>query len=278
VHITGLWLPIWSSDPLTSGSLGAGLLLSPSSIIDVHVDEAGNGVCEGLCIEPVEYIVKRYSVRVKVSLVKGYPLASGFAMSSSLSIAVGIAVAIASCSPLEKGLELAHEAEVVSGTGLGDVIVQSLGRAGLVLRKAPGAPGVGRVESYVVSHTPVLAVQLGTMTTAEMHRILGDSLYRNATPLLVRVYEDPTLETFLDSANKFSKLVGFAPPYAEHLDVFVKRGWSLGWYVKKKVLVIVVERDRLEDIIAYLKKLKVGNTYLLELQPKPLEVEVVGGS
>ena len=270
-------MPIRSPEPLTSGSLGAGLLLSPPSVIDVCVNRNDDGVCEGLCIEPIRYIVKKYCVSVKVFLVKGYPLATGFAMSSSLSIAVGIAVATALGLSLEKGLELAHEAEVVSGTGLGDVIAQSLGRAGLVLRKAPGAPGVGRVESYVVPRMPVLAVQLGTMTTSEMHRVLGDRLYRDAAPLLARVYENPTLETFLDSANKFSKLVGFVPSYVEYLDMFVRRGWSLGWYVKKKVLVIVVEHDRVEDVIAHLKKLKVSNTYLLELQPRPLEVEVDGG-
>ena len=197
-------------------------------------------------------------------------------MSSSLSIAVGVAVATVLGLPLERGLELAHEAEVVSGTGLGDVIAQSLGRAGLVLRKAPGAPGIGRVESYAVPRMPVLAVQLGAMTTSEMHRVLGDRLYRDAAPLLARVYENPTLETFLDSANRFSKLVGFTPSYVEYLDVLVKRGWSLGWYVKKKVLVIVAEHDRVEDIIVHLKRLKIGNTYLLELQPRPLEVDVDG--
>jgi len=273
-----LWIPIRSPEPLTSGSLGAGLLLSPHTIIDVCVDKSGDGVCEGLCIEPVDYIVKRCKVHVKVFLVKGYPLASGFAMSSSLSIAVGIAAAIALGLPLEKGLEFAHEAEVVSGTGLGDVIAQSLGKAGLVLRKAPGAPGIGRVESYIVPRKPVLAIQLGTMTTREMHQVLRDKLYRDAAPLLAKVYEDPTLETFLDAANKFSRLARFTPSYAEYLDLFVRKGWSLGWYVKKKVLIIVVERDRLEDVVAYLERLKVSNAYPLELQPKPLEVEVDGGN
>lgn len=271
-----MWIPIRSSDPLTSGSLGAGLLLSPPTIVDVCVDRSGDG-CEGFCIEPVKHIVKRCRVYARVFPVKGYPLASGFAMSSSLSIAVGIAAATALGLPLEKGLEFAHEAEVVSGTGLGDVIAQSLGRAGLVLRKAPGAPGIGRVESYAVPRKPVLAIQLGTMTTSEMHRVLGDRLYRDATPLLARVYENPTLETFLDAANKFSKLARFAPLYTEHLDLFVRKGWSLGWYVKKRVLVIVVEPDRLEDVVAHLERLKVSNAYPLELQPKPLEVEVDGG-
>lgn len=73
------------------------------------------------------------------------PIGCGFG--SSAASALGVAIGISKLFNINKitASQIAHKIEVELGTGLGDVIAET--SKGLVLRTAPGAPGIGEAKS-----------------------------------------------------------------------------------------------------------------------------------
>ena len=264
LHVTGLWLPVWRPVRRETGSLGAGLLLEPGA--EARVYPCSGGDCGAGVVAEGEKLGRAPSVleelwrllggpRARVEVELPVPLAVGYAASAAVALAVAAGEAALRGMSLEEAAALAHEAEVAAGTGLGDVAAMYTGR-GLELRLAPGAPGYARVASYPVPVPRLYSLELGRMTTEEMHRGLGDRLYVLAAPRLARLARRPSFDRFLEEARGFSIEAGFAPPrLAEALDRLVDAGLLLGWYAKKKVAVAVpspsVEdeaRDALEKL------------------------------
>ncbi|MHC1631126.1 MAG: pantoate kinase [Methanotrichaceae archaeon] len=100
--------------------------------------------------------------------------------------------------------EIAHVAEVICGTGLGDVIAQNAG--GLVIRLSPGAPGTGKIDQIPVPSLKVDYVIRGPLSTEEIlsnpqamkevNRAGGDALKE----LLLK----PTFENFMNLSWGFA--------------------------------------------------------------------------
>ena len=273
LHVTGLWLPVRvPGDPLRSGSLGAGLLLEPGveAVARPCSPLGGGGVRCGFRLEaPGSRGGVPGSVAELYRFDPGLPSLGRVEARSPAPIAVGYAVSAASALAAALGLgalggrgldgmaALAHAAEVEAGTGLGDVIAIYQGRM-LVVRTAPGAPGLGRVESIPVDAGAVVAVEHGPpMETGEMHRALGLRLYSLAAPRLARLLEEPGLDRFLEEARVFSIEAGFAPggELREALESMRRRGRLRGWYSKKRVTVVVPEEGWLEDVVSELRRL-----------------------
>jgi pantoate kinase len=159
-HITGFFEVFKADDPLHTGSRGAGVVLSKGSRTRVKLEDGGTAtrvyVNGASCQCPVtRSVVERMlreageQYRVRVDHFLDLPMRYGFGMSGAG--ALGTALAMNAALSLGLGSvacgRIAHEAEVVNGTGLGDVIAELTG--GLVLRTHPGAPGIGRVEKIV---------------------------------------------------------------------------------------------------------------------------------
>lgn len=88
---------------------------------------------------------KENSYNIKISQEIQVPVGCGFGSSASSVLGVSIGIArLFNISDLVAS-QIAHEVEVELGTGLGDIIAET--SKGLVLRKTPGAPGIGEVES-----------------------------------------------------------------------------------------------------------------------------------
>jgi len=109
---------------------------------------------------------------------------------------------------------VAHSAEVVNRTGMGDVAGQYTG--GLVIRTAAGAPGVGAVEKVPVDAMEMSWVCLGEISTSsvlddektmERINILGQ---RALKALLKR----PGLEHFMSLSRDFAFETGLVSPGA----------------------------------------------------------------
>ncbi|WP_153801422.1 pantoate kinase [Hyperthermus butylicus] len=245
-------MPVWRGSPRETGSLGAGLLLEPPAVAEVY--ECPGGECGlrvracGELVSASTSIVKHVvellgGLNVDVSLESPAPLAVGYAVSAAIALAIAIGEGSRRGWSVEASAAVAHEAEVLAGTGLGDVVAMVYGR-GLELRLAPGAPGLARVESFPVNAKTIYSLELGRMATTEMHRALGEKLVALAAPRWQRIAENPNLDTFLREAREFSVEAGFAPDWLrEKLDRLVSRGLVRGWYVKKRVAIVVPEDD-----------------------------------
>ncbi len=237
-HITGFFATMPDPDPVKAGSVGCGLCLETGVTARVTTsttgtmgttntadttsktstpDITGSGALirlngEQIDLPTVEYVVGSMlgtgHSRLVVDLAADVPLGFGFGLSGAAALATALAVNSDQCQgqglTMEQAAAVAHSAEVVNRTGMGDVAGQYAG--GLVIRTAAGAPGVGAVEKVPVDAMEVSWVCLGEISTSsvlddektmERINILGQ---RALKALLKR----PGLEYFISLSRDFA--------------------------------------------------------------------------
>ena len=218
-HITGFFAALRQEDPLLSGSIGCGLNLALGATTIVEPSDEMQIFLNGeLSDAPVSgYVIDRLAktpvnVRTKLDM----PLGSGFGASGAG--ALGCAYALNAHFDLgmmaNQVAAVAHSAEVVNRTGLGDVIAQNTG--GLVVRLEPGAPGIGRVDRIPVPAINVNFVVRGPISTRE---VLSDEKAMNdinsaGKACLKELLAKPTLEEFMRLSRRFTSKIGLASNWA----------------------------------------------------------------
>lgn len=218
-HITGFFAAKRQEDPMRSGSIGCGLTLCLGATTTIKAAEETRIFLNGQPSKaPVSlYVVERLArspVLVRTELEM--PLGSGFGASGAG--ALGCAYALNALFDLgltaNGAAAVAHAAEVVNRTGLGDVIGQNTG--GLVVRLEPGAPGIGRVDRIPVPALGVDYVVKGPISTRE---VLSDKaalkeINRAGEAALKALLKKPTLQEFMHISRRFTVEAGLASDWA----------------------------------------------------------------
>jgi pantoate kinase len=214
-HITGFFAAKRNDDPVKAGSIGCGLTLALEATTTVQKSKKTEIFLNGqLSDAPVsKYVVDRLAkspVRVETNL--DMPLGSGFGASGAG--AIGCSYALNSLFDLgltaNEAATVAHCAEVVNKTGLGDVIAQNMG--GLVVRLLPGAPGIGKVDRIPVEPLQINYVVRGPISTRE---VLSDTKSMKEINLageaaVNELLSRPTLDNFMKLSSRFTKQIGIA--------------------------------------------------------------------
>lgn len=174
-HISGYFKRVYGSSCAETGSIGAGIVITEGvsarvvpandSAVDVHRLAA-----DGRLIElhrgsaPIEYVIEKLGVSASVTTECRLPIGAGFGLSAAALLATITALdALFSrrMTPAEIAL-LAHEAEIVHNTGLGDVAACQDG--GMVCRRGPG------IDAEIIRDfspkEPLFAVTFGSLETA----------------------------------------------------------------------------------------------------------------
>lgn len=218
-HITGFFAAGRHQDPIKAGSIGAGLTLGLSATTTVErAEETGIYLNGKLSDAPVSrYVVDRLArSQVKVDTRLDMPLGSGFGASGAG--ALGCAYALNSLFDLgllaNQAAAVAHSAEVMNMTGLGDVIAQNTG--GLVVRLEPGAPGIGIVDRIPVSPLRVSYIVRGPISTRD---VLSDpkaiaEINRTGEVAVKELLSRPTLSEFMRLSARFTRQSGLASSWA----------------------------------------------------------------
>jgi pantoate kinase len=204
-HVTGFFSAHRTDDPATTGSRGGGLTLSNGVRVRVTTAERTRVELNGRQVEmpPVEYVVDDFERPAAVSVDSDVPVGAGFGVSGAAALGAALA-----CNTVFGGarsendlISLAHVAEVVSGTGLGDVVAQA--RGGVPIRVEPGAPGAGILDGVPAS-TRVEYVTFGELSTADV--IEGDTtqLTRAGEDALSALRTEPTLPNLLRCSRQFA--------------------------------------------------------------------------
>jgi len=197
-HITGFFAAKPDPDPVKAGSVGCGLCLETGVTARVIIgttgtmgttntadttsktstpDITGSGALirlngEQIDLPTVEYVVESLlgagHSQCVVDLAADVPLGYGFGVSGAAALATALAVNADQRQGLtmEQAAAVAHSAEVVNWTGMGDVTGQYTG--GLVIRTAAGAPGVGAVKKVPVDAMEVSWVCMGEISTSSV--------------------------------------------------------------------------------------------------------------
>jgi pantoate kinase len=221
-HITGFFAAHRRDDPLQSGSIGCGLCLSlgATTIIESAPEIQDTEIVLNGAVSraPVSrFVVEKLAkkpVRVKTELEM--PFGAGFGASGAG--ALGCAYALNSHFDLgltaDQAACFAHAAEVVNGTGLGDVIAQNTG--GLVVRLEPGAPGIGRIDRIPVPPLPVDYVVRGPISTRDVLSDEGamSSVSKAGEAALKELLKRPTLQDFMQLSRRFTVQSNLASDWA----------------------------------------------------------------
>ena len=173
-HISGYFKRIEGKSVATTGSIGAGIVISegvtatviPAITTTVSVNyrnRTGNLIPYSKTSPPVEYVLKKLGITASVITECCLPIGAGFGLSAAALISTLTAVNRSHNLMLipHDIAALAHEAEVVHRTGLGDVAACQGG--GRVVRSGPGIDGA-IIRSFDLPE-PLYAVSFGPIST-----------------------------------------------------------------------------------------------------------------
>jgi pantoate kinase len=180
-HISGYFKKIQGHTVATTGSIGAGIVISegvtavvkPADRTSICIRCRGYNGKQGEVIRGsplLEHVMDNLTVNASVVTESVLPMGAGFGLSAAALLAT--LTALNHLYNLEmKGeeiAEVAHAAEVAHRTGLGDVAACQGG--GMVLRYGPGIHG--RIERRFDMPEPLYAVSFGPIHTPA---VLGSS-------------------------------------------------------------------------------------------------------
>jgi len=207
-HISGYFQRVDGTTTGTTGSLGAGIVISRGvrlimSEADSSCISIKNSTDDGWLIKEV---LRTLGVSASVTVDAEMPIGAGFGMS-----AAGLLAAYHAANHLfDLGYSapeltaLAHDFEVRHGTGLGDVAAASGG--GIVVRTSAGIDGV---EKRIFTDEPIYAVSFGAIPTPDiitspekMEKV------REAFPAC----EPDSLEGLMENSRSFAEKSGLLTP------------------------------------------------------------------
>lgn len=267
-HLTGFWVIHEHKDPYRKGSTGAGLVVWPG--VEVRIKEQEHNGNTRLVYNNIELSIcplKKIlgdNTRIYMEARSPYMIGEGYAASAAIALAASIARQL-----VEKGYynilrtaAEAHKAEVECLTGLGDVIAIIQGGY-LEVRTKPGAPGIGEVITIPVDEKLIVvtAKLSNTITiTPKMLIELKDRINSLGSELVEKLLANPTIEEFLELSHEFTTKLGIVDgKVIDNIEQVLRplrnNGVVLGYYYKKKTLVIVCEKQYVEDVLDSLDKL-----------------------
>ncbi|QKR00550.1 GHMP kinase [Metallosphaera tengchongensis] len=210
ISVSGIWYPIDLEEPKKSGSIGLTLILEPFSYARVT---QGEGIyLNGKLVKiSNQEILQAKLGKLKVDLQSSVPLGYGYGMSASISIAYALGASeLFSMNP-DNAISVAHESEVVSGNGLGDVVSQYYGR-NLVLRESPGVPPYGRITIFELESDQLYSKPIEAIPTRSILKPL-----KQALELIDEFKKSPSLQNFISCSRRFTEAMGFKSPYPDSI-------------------------------------------------------------
>ncbi len=208
-HVTGFFTVERGDDPTTTGSTGAGLVLTDGVTVTVRRAEESAVSLGGdeVAMDAVERTLDALRVRADVRGTTDLPVGAGFGVSGAMALGT----ALAANAVFERGLSayelatVAHGAEVQAGTGLGDVVAQRHG--GVPIRLEPGSPQHNKMDAIPQRGRVEYLVE-GDLSTGAV--IGGDTgpLDAPGRRALSDVVTEPTLETFTRASRTFARETG----------------------------------------------------------------------
>lgn len=221
-HVTAFFEVIEDPNPRKKGSRGAGLCLSlgvrtvarvraaSRTSIDIHVN--GRRQQAQVTQRVAEKILKGDSLEVKILSEFPLPVSQGFGVSAAAALSTVLALddALGRGTARDELVAIAHEAEVESGTGLGDVVPASLG--GMDVRLRPGAPDYADVRKTSVKADLLLAVlgpEIPTWSVIRDPKKVA-AINRVGGAFVNEFSRNPSLERLFDLGARFAEETGLA--------------------------------------------------------------------
>ncbi|MEW6069381.1 MAG: pantoate kinase [Candidatus Thermoplasmatota archaeon] len=223
-HVTGFFQILdCAKDFCRKGSRGAGLCLSKGIITQVEAERArtkkieiflnGKSAEAEVTRKVAEELVGNKKLNIKISSKTQLPISQGFGMSGAgaLSTALALNDAINLKLSYEEVVSVAHKAEIICKTGLGDVYAQSIGGAEIRLRE--GLPPFGIIKNFSWEYKNIVISVIGEEIKTKS--ILTNPKLRAKINLwgrkcLKKLTKRAYVENFFAVSNEFALKTGLA--------------------------------------------------------------------
>jgi len=268
-HITGFFKADLESQSLESkGSLGAGFSIRDGVTTTVHARKSDKKdfqlkitgykpdntlVSEFIVKKFLDLIDENYFVDVHhdISVPVGYGLGCSAAVALSLSLALDQALGT-QLSKTQIG-QIAHNAEIVCKTGLGDVLAAFHG--GFEIRTKSGAPGIGSVEKIDTEYNSVIMICFAPISTPEFMRDRLSSINGLGGKMVHKLLASRDTNEFQDMSLEFAKYIKVVTPKMQQvIDELQENGIKCGVALFGETI-FVLSTSKLENrVLNILKK------------------------
>ncbi|MEM1644632.1 MAG: hypothetical protein QXL96_01970 [Ignisphaera sp.] len=230
--LSGFFAPYITSDLRNTGAIGGGLGIADAIVVEVSIDfNYGNGLAvinriNDYYVESclAKYIAKRLYTLAGIGNGKVYidqkisvPIGGGYGTSGGSALAITFALAKALNIPVDFNnlAEIAHEADIVCGSGLGTVVGILKPCNGIVLVSKPGGPGVAEVKCIPVG--PSLLALTAFYRSIPKNSVLGnprdlEKVKAIGLETLRKIEANPTPENFIANCYMFALETGLLTP------------------------------------------------------------------
>ncbi len=218
--ITCFFTPFKRRNPLESGSIGVGIALKNGSSAYVCGNDFSiefEGCSRVKTVDLAVKILRKKKIEFKerkIVLKPHYPVGCGFGMSASLTLSALKALGV----PKELIPDVAHEAEVLSSTGLGDVVTQVYG--GVVCRLKASCPSRAEVKVLNILRSLDVLV-LGELKTEE---VLEEYDFTTGVKRLKEFLRNPTVEELFKQSKQFAVESGLADEVIDVIEAVEAKG------------------------------------------------------
>ncbi|AFH42829.1 GHMP kinase [Fervidicoccus fontis Kam940] len=253
-HISTFWAPVYKDNELYTGSIGAGILISPYAIACLN-EESSFEEPSDLIKEIDKMMGREKSLHFKY--IDELPPAYGYARSASLAIGYTFLSFIyenKKFTLFDIG-RIAHVAEVRSKTGLGDVSA-ILGGRKIPIRLKAGAPGISLVDSLMIREKiSIITIPLKKISTKDMLKNKEREFYNAGMEAMRLFLDEPDFEKLVTLAYDFSKKTGMLSEEVESVIKEVTKSVGIiGYFIKKGIVVLFAEEGTEDDVIEMAKK------------------------
>lgn len=264
-HITGFFSIYESSDPLRTGSIGAGICISKGVYTEVEVrPSVRNRIVIYINGRPdpaptsatvVRHYLKSIGGRyiVKINHLISVPIGAGFGSSGAgaLSLSYALNRLFGDIYRKVEAAQIAHYAEVVNKTGLGTVIAEYYG--GLEIRVEPGAPGIGRVVKRCIHGDKLLfAVNFGKILTKTIlsNRLIKKRIMDRGSRFVDEFVREPSIENLLILSRRFAYETGLMDEFiADVSELFIRNGFEPAMAMVGKTVFTIVDLGNVSRLV-----------------------------
>ena len=217
-HISGSFRRIEGESAALTGSAGAGIVISEgvratareADALQVRVRRVardGSVIAEESHSPPLEYVLSRMGAEAEVTTECRLPIGAGFGLSAAalLSSITAASALLALGLSRHQIASLAHEAEIVHRTGLGDVAACQGG--GMVCRLGPGIDA--EIRRTQARGTVIAAVSTGPLATPE---VLGNDVLMARIAAAFPPGCPGNVPSFFRDSRAFAENSGIIPP------------------------------------------------------------------
>ncbi|MBU4535207.1 MAG: GHMP kinase [Euryarchaeota archaeon] len=219
-HITGFFQIIDNPNPVKKGSRGAGVVMDKGVIttlksskkdkkITVKINGKIDRLSNSITHKTIELIQQKFiwDSGFKIEHDIQVPIACGFGTSAACALGTSLGLSHLFNLPLNynQAAEIAHNSEVILGTGLGDLIAETSG--GIVLRIKEGPPGFGKLNHIITEPLYVIAHTKGDIDTSSIiqNPVHQKTINLTGEGMLKSLITDPSPSKFMSLSRQFAE-------------------------------------------------------------------------